>query len=322
MTATTPLRCSNTAMATRGTHEVVLLNTGNYPGQSVYLNETATFASGNWTIVSTSQIDPNGPLPLRTNTSAAYDGSTNVVLFGGQGPSETAGLLQDTWLWAGTYWVAATPTASPFARTRHKMATLNATGALMFGGSNVLNFLQETWLYVSSGSTGTWTQLTPANTPAARVDHMMAGNTTTTNVLLFGGKNSNSNLSDTYLWVGGSSGNWVLQNPAFSPPAMSSGAMCFDAANNQYVLFAGQNDDNLLPSTTYVYQNGNGGNWVQIQPQANGTGPAARIGAMMAYDPSSSKVIMFGGYGNGGVAFNETWTFTYTSGSIGTWTQL
>ena len=54
-------------------------------------------------------------------------------------------------------------------------------------------------------------------------------------------------------------------------------------------------------------------NWVQIFPA---TSPSAREGPMVAYDPVSRKVVLFGGLDSTGY-LNDTWTFDGTN-----WTQV
>jgi hypothetical protein len=312
-----PLRCSNSVMVYNGT-EIIFLDTGNYPGQSNYLNETVTWlhSAEDWTVVSTSQVDPLGPLPVRIQQGMALDGSsTEVVLFGGQGGSEAVGVLDDTWTCStSNVWTKQANGTVPFGRYRHSMALLEGVGALMFGGSNVLNFLEETWLF-SGGNGGNWTQLAPATVPPARVDFCMAGATGATNVLMFGGKSSAVSFEDTWMWVNGASGNWVLQTPAVSPPALSSACMAYDTTHSTYVLFGGESAEGLLaPPTTWLWTGGPGGNWSQVV-MPNGTGPAARVGAQMAWD--GTQVVMFGGYGTASNVFVDTWGWNGT-----TWTQL
>lgn len=327
MPGTNPLPCSFSTMTYNGS-KILLLDTScgrgpvNGPGTTgSFFNETVTWSgdstTGNWTVVSTNGINPLGPLPVRNLQGMAFDGSsTEVVLFGGAGESETTGVLNDTWTWNGTVWKQRTPGTVPFGRYRHEMAQLGNTGVLMFGGSNVLNFLQESWLW-SGGTTGNWSQLTPAVSPSARVDFSMAGNKvsgTGANVLLFGGKNSSACLGDTWMWVGNQTGNWVLQTPAVSPPALAETCMEYDVTNTQYVLFGGRTDDNLDIPQTWVWTGGNGGNWHLATPAVT---PTSRCGAQMAWD--GTHIIMFGGsdsvYTN-----NETWM--WTGGTNGNWQQL
>lgn len=329
MPGTNPLPCSHSAMALRVGHEIVLLDTAtgrgpvNGPGTTgSFFNETVTWAgdgsTGNWTVVSTSGIDPLGPLPVRNLQGMGYDSTGSVVvLFGGEGESETAGVLNDTWVWNGTVWAKQAPGTSPFGRYRHQMAYLFGVGALMFGGSNVLNFLEETWLW-SGGLGGNWTQLTPGVVPSARVDFMMAGSSSATNVLMFGGKNSESVLGDTWMWVGGAGGDWVLQTPGTSPSARAEACICYDPSNSSYVMFGGRNDDNLLAPETWVWTGGNGGNWTKCQPAVS---PGGRCGAQMAFD--GTHVIMFGGSGNVYTS-GETWNWVggATPATTGNWVQL
>jgi hypothetical protein len=329
MPNTNPLPCSNSVMVYNATSgEIVFLDTGNYPGQSNYCNETVTWlhSAENWTVVSTSQVDPLGPLPVRSQQGMGFDNSSLtdgycVVLFGGQGGSETAGVLDDTWTASSVtapVWTKQTPGTTPFGRYRHSMANLDGYGTLMFGGSNVLNFLQETWLW-SGGNGGDWVQLTPGTVPPVRVDFAMAGNVvaspTPPNVLMFGGKGTATSLGDTWVWVGNANGNWVLQTPAVSPPPLSGACMAYDVTHSTYVLFGGENSEGLItPPTTWLWTGGNGGNWAEVV-MPNGTGPAARVGAQMAWD--GTQIVMFGGYGTASNVFQDTWGW---NGS--TWTQL
>lgn len=322
MPGTNPLPCSHSTMALRVGHEVVLLDTSTGKGAVTgagttgsFFNETVTWNGSNWTVVSTSGVDPLGPLPVRVEASMDDVGGagTSVVLFGGKGESETAGVMYDTWVWNGTVWAKAAPAVSPFGRYRHEISKLNGVGALMFGGSNVLNFLEETWLW-TGGVGGNWQQLAPATVPPARVDFCMAGSSAATNILMFGGKGTNQNFEDTWMWVGGAGGNWVLQTPAVSPPALSEACMAYDAANNQYVMFGGRLDDVYYGPQTWVWTGGNGGNWVKATPAVQ---PSVRIGAQMAYD--GSHVIMFGGSDEYNVN-NQTWE--WTGGVNGNWVQL
>jgi hypothetical protein len=319
MPATNPYRVCNSTMAQNGTGTgtVLLLDTAYYPGASNYFNETVTWNGSNFTIVSTSQVDPLGPLPVRSNHGMSFDGGTHIILFGGQGGSETAGVLEDSWSWNGTTWTKLAPTVVPFGRYKHVMTSLFGVGAFMFGGTNVLNILNESWVY--STSTSNWVQLTPAVSPPARTDCAMAGSTTATSVLLFGGKGTNSSFGDTYVFSGGLSGNWVKQFPAVSPPAMWGSSIAYDTTNAQWVMFGGASDEGLIsPPTTYVYSggtNGLGGNWASyVMP--NGTGPASRVGAQMCFD--GTGCLLFGGYGNSGVD-GLTWRF---NGVSKTWSQL
>jgi hypothetical protein len=283
-------------MTRRATSEVVLLDTGNYPGQANFFNTTFTRSGGVWTKVSASDIDPSGPLPLRTDHAMAYDGA-NVVLYGGRAASELGGVLQDHWRWNGTNWLAVSTTV-PFGRYKHKMAYLSgSSGAVMFGGRTVNDMLLETWICAS----GTWTQQKTTHTPPARVDHAMAASTTI--ALLFGGATSNSALNDTWSFA---SGDWTKLSPTGSPSVRAGAAMAYDVSNSVYVLFGGKNESGLISPTdcTYTFD---GTNWTKRSPT---TSPSAREGAQMSWD--GTNCILFGGAGATD-ADNQLWKWDHSA---------
>src|SRR5271156_2029781 len=179
--AHTPLRCANSGMVALGT-TIVLLNSGNYPSFSSYGNETWIFngtnGAGDWTNISPAFINatPLGPsvgtppvvMSARNNQVMAFDG-TNVMMYGGQGSSELAGVFQDTWVFNGPTWTLQAPATVPYGRTQAEAAYLKGAGggSVMFGGGLTNGqLLLETWTWNGT----TWTQNVFANgaSPAAR----------------------------------------------------------------------------------------------------------------------------------------------------------
>lgn len=312
MTTHTPLRCANSTMFQRGSNEVVLFDTGNYPSFNSYLNQTWTWNGTDWTNASgVSFLDPNGPLPGRNGHVMTYDG-TNVMLFGGQSGSSAGGVLNDTWTWNGTAWTKQAPATSPFGRYDAQAAHVTA-GTVMFGGFGGAGngvYLNETWLWNGS----TWSQVSFANgaSPSARIQHVMASNGTT-NIYMFGGVNSAGQfLNDTWSFIGGV---WTLLSPATSPSARGNACFAYDSVNSIYVLFGGVNEYNYLPETWTF----NGTTWTQVSV-ANGAGPAGRSGAQMCFDTQSGKTILFGGVdGSTNYPSNSTWAF---NGATLTWAKL
>jgi len=308
MPTTNPLRCSHSVMAMdTADSKVVLLNTGSYPGFSNFLNQTWTWNGTDWTRVGTGTVDASGPLPLRSDMCMAYDGY-HIVMFGGRGESETSGVLQDTWTFTGTTWTKEAPATVPFGRFKAEMAQLTlASGkkVFMFGGSNVLNFLNETWAW--QGVAKTWTLLSPATSPTARVDHCFADGPTF--CVLFGGKGTNAPMQDTWKFDGST---WTQLTPTTPPPVRAEAAMCYDTANSNWVLFGGRNDFNLLGDTWTL--NSAGTAWTA---KTTAVAPSYRCGAQMTYDSVLGAVVLFGGNDQAGNTFNDTWKW---SGSA--WTQL
>jgi cysteine-rich repeat protein len=150
----------------------------------------------------------------------------------------------------------------------------------------------------------TWTNKA-SPPPSARYGHSMAFDSVRNQLVMFGGI-SRSTLADTWIW----NGVWQLQSPLTAPSARRRAAMAFDAARGEVVLFGGQDaaTDQLL-SDTWTW---NGSTWA-IKPTA--TAPSPRVGADMAFDPISNKLVLFGGFGSGGSA--ETWQWDGT-----TWLEM
>lgn len=299
MTTHTPLRCANSVMTQRGSSEVVLFNTGNYPVVSNFLNQTWTWNGTDWTNTGTgSVIDPNGP-PGRTATIMSYDG-TNVMLFGGQG-NPSVGMLNDTWTWNGTVWTKKTPATSPFARYQASSDYLSGTGTVMFGGfGGTGGVLTETWVWNGTN----WTLQNPTTVPPGRVNHVMASGPSY--VLMFGGAGTNSYFNDTWKYDGS---NWTKLTPAISPSVRTDACMAYDTAHSRWVLFGGSNGSNYL-NETWTFD---GTTWTQVFPTSS---PAGRIGSQMCYDSQSSSVLLFGGISAAiGDASDHTWKWNGTNWS-------
>ena len=323
MTTHVPLRTANSAMVldtTLSPNKIVLLDTGNYPSYSSFLNQTWTFngtGTPDWTNTSATLVDANGPLPGRTDMVMSYDGG-GVMLYGGRGGSSTDGVFQDTWTYDGlspTVWTKQTPATVPYGRFKAQASFLVGTGVVMFGGA-IANgqLLNETWVYTG----GNWSQVstpnTVAGTPNARTDHAMAtGTVVQTQVILFGGSGTNSQFNDTWSYT--TAGGWVKLTPATSPSVRSDAVMSYDTTNNVYVLFGGKNEYNYLDETWTF----NGVTWSQVA-LANGAGPSGRVGAQMAFDSVSQRTILFGGINaTTNYPANDTWSF---NAATGVWTQL
>jgi hypothetical protein len=312
MTTHTPLRCSFSAMFQRGASEVVLMDTGNYPSYSSFLNETWTWNGIDWTNTSATLIDANGPLPGRTQMTMVYDGY-HGVLFGGFGAG-SGQVFNDTWTWNGTTWTKQAPATSPFGRFNAKAAFVTGVGTVMFGGFGGAGngvYLLETWIWDGNGLTWTLVNIANGGSPKARVGHVMASNGSV--ALLFGGNISSGECqNDTWSFNGTA---WTKLAPATSPSVRTNAVMSYDSVHNIYVLFGGENEYNYLPETWTF----NGTTWSQVAVP-NGTGPSGKVGAQMCFDTQSGKTILFGG--NSATAnypSNATWAF---DGGALTWALL
>ena len=202
--------------------------------------DTWTWDGTNWTNVTPSN-PANSPSP-RDATVMVYDATThNVVLFGGSG----SGNLGDTWTWDGTNWTQQSPASSPSARADYSMVYDAAHGqVVLFGGSDSSGFRNDTWTWNGT----TWTQQNPATTPPARDTQGMAYDAALGEVIMWGGNGSSGFLNDTWAWDGG---NWTQLTSPNTPPVgrYAPNAVVYNAAQNQLLLFSGQNASQVFDDT-------------------------------------------------------------------------
>ncbi len=157
---------------------------------------------------------------------------------------------------------------------------------------------------VVSAAAATWTQLSPATSPPARVDAGMAFDSSTGQMILFGGQTvANGNLNDTWNWDGTT---WTQLSPASSPSARYAASMA--AYGGKIILFGGFGGTDQGDTWSW-----DGTTWTQLSPAIS---PPARSAATMALDATTGKLILFGGV-KSGIYLNDTWSWDGT-----TWTQL
>lgn len=153
--------------------------------------------------------------------------------------------------------------------------------------------------------------MTPLVSPPARSGHDMAYDPVRQRVILFGGfPDSGVRLGDTWEWDGT---NWTQRTPSMAPSARSGHRMAWDAVRNVIVLFGGRIDgaSAIYQADTWTW---NGATW----SLAASTGPSAREGVALAWDPGfmGGRVVLFGGLGAGGNRA-DTWSWDGT-----TWTTV
>ncbi len=217
-----------------------------------FSSQTWTWNGSNWTL-----LHPATSPPGREDQQMAYDAATQtVILFSG---FHGTGYWDDTWSWNGTTWTKLTPPTPPMGRDSAAFVYDPATSqVILFGGFRGSGFSPgDTWAWTGTA----WTQLSPAHSPGIEVFARQAAYDTASNQLLaFGGDAGHSTfLNTTWTWAGT---DWKRLSPATSPPPRAYGAMTFDGATGQVVLFSGsENALTSFPTTTWAW---NGSTWSQI----------------------------------------------------------
>src|SRR5216110_161249 len=143
-----------------------------------YLNDTWSFDGTGW-----AQISTQSAPPARAAAQMTYDSVTQkIVLFGGY---DGTNYLGDTWLWDGStlQWTQATPNNHPPAVTGPMLFPDPNGRADLFGGFDGQFYQLTMWQWDVSD----WTQLFPSTVPSARSSAAVATDTSTGQVVMFGG---------------------------------------------------------------------------------------------------------------------------------------
>lgn len=184
-------------------------------------------------------------------------------------------------------WVERLPSTTPPPLSGHVMvADVAASRVVLFGGdrhvgptSTILS--QETWLWDGLD----WTVTPTSNAPSARRDAAAAYDPVRNRVVLFGGFDGVSALSDTWEWDGST---WAPVTTAMQPSPRRGHAMSWDPLSQKVVLFGGESATAGQHGDSWHWD---GANWTQRNPM---TAPSARHGSALAPSPSG-LVLLFGG---------------------------
>jgi hypothetical protein len=158
---------------------------------------TIDVETGTWT-----EMSPTTRPQARTYFAMTYDEATDrVVVFGGfHGETE----LDDTWTYDvdADRWELISRHGGPGARGYAAMADdPTSDRVLLFGGSHgvIEEPLGDTWSL--DLGTGEWTELRPGSAPGPRAWHVMATDSETGGIVLFGGGPTRSECTaETWLW--------------------------------------------------------------------------------------------------------------------------
>jgi hypothetical protein len=276
-------------------HQTLLF--GGEDNTGTILADTWVYNGTNWT-----HLQPaTSPTPRLWHGMAFDAAHGTIVLFGGC-PNTTCSpaYLGDTWLWNGTTWALQTGLEqSPGPRLSPAMAysgTTTNSGVVLFGGSSAPNTaLQDMWIWNGTA----W--YTPEVQPAtARVCASMSYDTSTQELIMFGGDNGTTLLNDIWRFNGTT---WSSPNPAQPLPLpRSTQGQVYDPVRQVSVVFGGGG-----LSDTWLW-NDRAGTWTN---ETTTNTPAGRFYVNLAYDIQNSDAVLFGGQATTGVSSSDladTWT--------------
>jgi len=155
---------------------------GGFNTQTQYQSSIWQFAGTTWI-----QLTPAASPSARCGAIATLDSALkNVVLFGGQGVSDTV----NTWTWDGANWTEQSPAHQPPSLDSGAAAFGPGFAAVIaFGGEGA----NQTWAWTGSN----WGQVQPTSSPSARSYDGMAYDPALGHIILFGGFNG-AYFNDTW----------------------------------------------------------------------------------------------------------------------------
>ena len=270
------------------------------------------------------ELHPEGSLPApRTLHAMTYDPDTNrLIMFGGLAYNAGANDTQAYDPSANTWTNVHASGTLPSARWAHSMAYDPSTHRLiMFGGSSGPPYplLNDTWVY--NTTTNTWTELSPSGVlPPARGAQAMAYDPSSGRLIMFGGEAGGPDSAQHFLndtWAYDPATNtWAELNPVGTlPRARIQPAMAYDPSSGRLIMFGGFLSS-AAANDTWAYDPATN-TWAELSP--SGTLPLARGGHSIAYEPSTHRLILFGGSNGSSTRFNDTWAY---DPAANTWTEL
>lgn len=269
-----------------------------------YLPDVIELDGATWTLA----LRTDWP-PTQDRHLMAYDSDRDVLFLYGGGSVESWEYTVATQTWA--WFLGGGPggragASMVYERARQKMLLFGGRtrSAGQLGSKNA-----DTWQWDTA--TRTWTNVSPAVSPAARDDHAMAYDAAHNRVVLFGGRNAaGAALGDTWLWNGST---WTdVTATANGPSARFGAVMTYDAVRQTIVLFGG---DTGAQKTNEIFEwDGQLLRWVQ--KFSGGSSPPARaFAALSSFDATAAGVVLFGG--SGAALLNDSWLWNGTM-----WNQL
>ncbi|HEV8049940.1 MAG TPA: kelch repeat-containing protein, partial [Thermoplasmata archaeon] len=209
--------------------DAVLFGSGT--ASAPFQNQTWTFSGNRWTnLTGNLTTAPPGVADAALSPDSAAGG---VMLFGGYarppGGVNLPAWLGETWVFSGGRWTdVGTGAPYPAERELEMMADDPAdSGVVLYSGADyvAMTVFEDTWRFAS----GTWTQVGSPSMPTPRDGASMAYDSTTHQVILFGG----SVLNDTWSYAGGT---WSPLTTASTPPRRISAALVDDPGDGELVL--------------------------------------------------------------------------------------
>lgn len=210
---------------------------------------------------------------------------------------------------------------------------------IVFGGDTSEStgrfHLNDVWYLSNPFSTSgneSWSQRKPTGTPPSpRIDATAVYNPTLNRLIVFGGAGGFAAPCFNDVWVltnangaGTTTPAWVQLAPTGTLPGVRfAHAAAYDAAHDIMIIFGGNNCFSADYNDVWVLTNASGAggtpNWTQVPD--NGLfcapPPTARHNTTAVYDPSTNRMMVYGGFDINSNALGDFWFFADGNGTSG-----
>ena len=236
----------------------------------------------------------------------------------------------------GQQWLTACPEGrrSGTAIGRGDAGTMTTNDRLIVYGGESPGGSADTDVYVlanasAAGGAPSWERYSPAGGPGTLAHAAFGYDAAANRLVLFGGCKGTCASPSDETWVlvnaNGLGGTPTWQRLAASGPAARFGhAGAFDPAGNRLFVHGGAANESSPPlADTWVLDNANGLGapaWRALSPA--GTPPTARRFATLTHDPSSGRLVLYGGRDAEGAALADVHVLKDPAGPAVEWTAL
>lgn len=225
-------------------------------------------------------------------------------------------------------WIQLAPTGTAPAPRLEQSAVydVNTNSMIVFGGNDCFQTdFADVWVLSNAnglGGTPTWKQLTPSGTPpSARSGASAVYDSADNELIVFAGEDSTGSVNNDVWVLSGANGSggapaWTQLSPSGGPPtARVAQTAVYDATNNRMTIFGGDSATALLGDVWVLSDaNGLGGTPTWIELGSFSTFAEARAFHAAVYDPSTNKMIVFGGATGTGLGTNDVWVLSHANG--------
>jgi hypothetical protein len=269
------------------------------------------------------EMEPTGLTPdPRWGQTAVYDNTNDkMILFGGwsYGTSgETFVLnLAGTPAWSNP---VVLPGPGPMRHTFASAYDSQRHRYVLFGGSNVYGYLNDTWVIGLDG-VPQWSSLATAGTPPSPRRLVEAiYDPVGDRMIVYGGANDGPILGDLYeLSFATDPPTWSPLAASGGPPAARAGhGMIYDPVGQRMIVFGGWDG-----VSTYYRRNDVWAlnldadpDWQELSPE--GTPPSPRSSPSVVYDSDRQQMVVFGGTTT--TFLNDAWALSL--GDSPAWSQI